>query len=359
MNRFFALISFLFICNLGISQNNNALQFDKTTYEFGDIKESIGKVTAVFKFKNISKKPVIINNVYAACGCTTTKYTKDSVMPGKSGLIEAVYTTTNRPGSFDKYVIVYTNDTANKGIYLYLKGYVFKGEKIIEEKYPQQIGNLKFKVNHIAYNKMSNTEIKTDTLWMYNSSKKKMNIEFTQLPEWIKVKPNKLTLKSTFDDYFLITYDASKRKDWGLNFDRIILKTTDDSLSEKLIYVSSQIEEDFTKLSTEQLEKAPIASFAVKDYDFGDVKEGTNVFYRFELINTGKSDLMIRKITSSCGCTTSNIDKTLLKPDENCFVSASFNTGGRSGEQQKTITIVTNDPKNPTIILSLIGKITN
>lgn len=359
MNRFLALIGLLFFFNIGKSQTYNALQFDKNVHHFGDIKESLGNVNAVFKFINHSKQPVLITNVYAACGCTTTKYTKDSVMPGKSGFVEAVYTTTNRPGTFDKYVIVYTNDTANKGVYLYLKGYVFKGEKIIEEKYPQEIGNLKFRVNHIAYNKMSNTDIKTDTLWMYNSSKKKMKVEFTQLPEWISVQPKKIVLKSTFDDYFLITYDASKRKDWGLNFDRINLQTTDDSLSEKPIYVSAQIEEDFSKLSSEQQANAPIASFAVKDYDFGDVKEGTNVFYRFELINTGKSDLVIRKITSSCGCTTSNIDKTLLKPNENCFVSASFNTGGRSGEQQKTITIVTNDPKNPTIILSLIGKITN
>lgn len=359
MKKYFVLMLLIIVSKIGISQNYNSLQFDKTTHDFGNVKESNGKVSTIFKFKNISNKAILITYVYASCGCTSTNYTKDSVLPGKTGFVEAVYTTANRPGSIDKNVIVYTNDTANKGIYLYLKGYVFKGEKIIEEKYPQQIGNLKFRINHIAYNKMSNTEIKTDTLWMYNSSKKKMNIGFAHLPEWIKVKPEKITLKSTFDDYFLITYDASKRKDWGLIFDKLILKTTDDTLSEKDIYVSAQIEEDFSKFSPEQIENAAIASFAVKDFDFGEVKEGTNVVYRFELINKGKSDLYIRKITSSCGCTTSNIDKTALKPGENCFVTASFNTGGRSGEQHKTITIITNDPNNPAIILSLIGKITN
>lgn len=338
---------------------NTSLEFIETTHDFGEIKESLGHVTTVFKFKNISNKPVIIDRIYAGCGCTTTKYTKDTILPGKSGIIEAVYNTIKNIGAFNKYLIVYTNDTSNKGVYLYLKGYVFKGEKIIEEQYTQVIGHLKFRSNHIAFNRMKNNELKTDTLWFYNSSMKKMKIEFEKIPQWVKVKPEKLSLKSTFDKYVLITYDASKRNDWGLNFDKFSIKTNDDTLSVKDIYVSAQIEEDFSSFTKEQLENSPVAYFKVTEYDFGEVKEGTNIFYRFELQNTGKSELEIRKVSTSCGCTISNVDKTTLKAGENCFVSASFNTGGRVGEQQKTITVVTNDPNKTIIILSLIGTIKN
>jgi hypothetical protein len=357
MLKYFLLSFFLFYFQIAFNQNNTILEFDKTTHNFGQIKESLGSVKTVFKFKNISKKPICIERIYAGCGCTTTKYTMDTVFPGKSGVVEAVYSTINSIGSFNKYLIVFINDTSNKGIYLYLTGQVFRGEKIIEEKYTQSIGKLKFKSNHVAFNILKNKEIKTDTLWFYNSSKNKLKIEFSNVPHWIDINPKKINIKSTFEKFILVTYDASKRNDWGLNFDKFTMKTSDDTLANKDIYVSAQIEEDFSNFSDEQLNNAPIAYFKIMEYDFGEVKEGTSIFYRFELRNEGKSDLIVRKTTTSCGCTISNVDKTTLKPGENCFVSVSFNTGGRVGEQHKTITILTNDPKRSNITLSLTGTI--
>lgn len=99
-----------------------AVSFKTTSHNFGSIKEE-GKVNCEFEFTNTGKSPLIINRVQASCGCTTPSYTKEPILPGKTGKIDVAYNTVNRPGSFTKSINVYTNvpDTVYT---LYIKGSV-------------------------------------------------------------------------------------------------------------------------------------------------------------------------------------------------------------------------------------------
>jgi hypothetical protein len=85
------------------------------------------------------------------------------------------------------------------------------------------------------------------------------------------------------------------------------------------------------------------------------VNTGAVVEYGFEFTNQGKSDLIIRNVKASCGCTATNPEKTLLKPGETSKIGIKFNTSGRKGLQRKTVTIVANDPKKTTTYLSIQG----
>ena len=85
------------------------MEFKKTVHNFGTIKEEAGDVTTRFVFKNGGDKPLIIRRVAASCGCTTPGYTREPILPGKSGEITAKYSTLKRPGSFNKTIRVYTN----------------------------------------------------------------------------------------------------------------------------------------------------------------------------------------------------------------------------------------------------------
>ena len=84
-------------------------EFEKKLHDFGTIKEEIGSVTTQFEFKNTGNSPLIIQRVSASCGCTTPKYTKEPILPGKTGKIDVRYSTVRRPGNFRKNVTVYTN----------------------------------------------------------------------------------------------------------------------------------------------------------------------------------------------------------------------------------------------------------
>ena len=86
-----------------------AIKFEKTTHDYGRIAEEVGQAVCEFEFTNTGTKPLIINRVAASCGCTTPKYTKEPILPGKKGVITVAYTTTNRVGSFSKTIRVFSN----------------------------------------------------------------------------------------------------------------------------------------------------------------------------------------------------------------------------------------------------------
>lgn len=110
MKRLGLLLFFsILLSGMAFSQSKPDVKFKKTIHDFGTIKEELGAVTTFFEFTNTGDSPVIIQRVSASCGCTTPTYSKEPILPGKTGNISARYTTTGRPGTFNKTVTVYTN----------------------------------------------------------------------------------------------------------------------------------------------------------------------------------------------------------------------------------------------------------
>ncbi len=95
--------------SVALAQQKPEMDFKRTEHNFGIIKEEMGSVSTQFEFTNAGKSPLIIQRVSASCGCTTPSYTKEPVLPGKTGTISATYSTVRRPGTFNKTIRVYTN----------------------------------------------------------------------------------------------------------------------------------------------------------------------------------------------------------------------------------------------------------
>ena len=90
---------------------------------------------------------------------------------------------------------------------------------------------------------------------------------------------------------------------------------------------------------------SPIIEFDIKEYDFGDVTEGEVVEGKFTLINKGKVDLILTEVKPSCGCTTPEWPKEAIEPGESGEIKFLFNSKGRKGKQNKSITIRSNAEK--------------
>ncbi|ASZ11329.1 DUF1573 domain-containing protein [Chitinophaga pendula] len=66
------------------------VKFKKESIDFG--KTNLNKpVTVNFEFTNTSKEPVLIEAARASCGCTTPDWTKQPILPGKTGKVTATY----------------------------------------------------------------------------------------------------------------------------------------------------------------------------------------------------------------------------------------------------------------------------
>ena len=97
----------------------------------------------------------------------------------------------------------------------------------------------------------------------------------------------------------------------------------------------------------------PAITFTQEKVSLGEVKQGTVVNGEFEFNNTGRSVLILKAIKPSCGCTGVIADeKKEYQPGETGKIKFTFNTEGRMGMNEKTITVETNDPKSPSKTVS-------
>ncbi len=76
--------------------------------------------------------------------------------------------------------------------------------------------------------------------------------------------------------------------------------------------------------------------------DFGTIKEGIQATYDFKFTNTGKEPLLITNVQASCGCTTPKWSKEPIKKGESGIITAVYNSTGRPGAFNKSITITSN-----------------
>jgi len=77
-------------------------------------------------------------------------------------------------------------------------------------------------------------------------------------------------------------------------------------------------------------------------HHFGTVKEGTPVEYSFKFKNTGSKPLVITDAHASCGCTVPEKPEQPIRPGETGVIKVVFNSKGRNGHQEKTITVNSN-----------------
>jgi hypothetical protein len=71
-------------------------------YDFGKIKQGV-PVTTFFTITNTTNKPLVIENAWAGCGCTTPEYSKEPIAPGGSSKLKVGYNAAAM-GHFDKAV---------------------------------------------------------------------------------------------------------------------------------------------------------------------------------------------------------------------------------------------------------------
>jgi hypothetical protein len=357
------LIGLLVFAQSIMAQNFDGVLFKKIKNDFGDIKEEIGDATCVFSFKNISQSPIIIDRVETSCGCTTPGYTKTEILPGDTGFIKAIYGARGRPGGFHKYLYVYFKGKPNY-ISLAIEGNVIASPRLEKKptEYTTNYSNLAFTQTIASFSPIYKTEKKETKLKLYNYNGYPIKIlEVKSLPDYVKLDIQDSILN--VDDSLIITVkvDGSKIPKMGDQYNQITLFTDDEGMENKNIYVHTNLKEDYSTLTKEQLDKAPKLSFDRKlPIDFGKKTAGSKVKQTIKVKNDGKTDLIISKIIPSCSCITFNMSKQTLKPGESIELVIQIDTVNQTiAKHSKYLTLHTNDPKQAQFNIKLEIDITN
>lgn len=97
-------------------------KFKEETHDYGEVPE--GPIAECdFTFKNVGKKPIVIQEAHGSCGCTVPKWPSEPIMPGKTGTIHVNYNTQGRQGPIMKDITI-TSNAKQSPMVLHIRGTV-------------------------------------------------------------------------------------------------------------------------------------------------------------------------------------------------------------------------------------------
>lgn len=94
-------------------------------HDFGDLKQGI-PVEYIFKFKNVTDEPFVIDNIRTTCGCTAPEWSELPVEGKDSSEIKIIYDS-RKTGYFRKKIKVFFSEQ-RKAEVLFIEGYVLAPE---------------------------------------------------------------------------------------------------------------------------------------------------------------------------------------------------------------------------------------
>lgn len=87
-------------------------------------------------------------------------------------------------------------------------------------------------------------------------------------------------------------------------------------------------------------------------FDFGSRTEGDKIGYSFRFVNSGKKPLVISGTHAGCGCTQPEKPEKPVNPGDTGIIKVVFDSKGKSGKQEKFITVASNArPNFPDLLL--------
>jgi len=76
-------------------------------------------------------------------------------------------------------------------------------------------------------------------------------------------------------------------------------------------------------------------------HDFGQIPQGKPVYYNFEIVNTGSTELKLGDVHASCGCTTPEWSRDPIAPGATAKIKVGYNASAE-GAFDKYVTITYN-----------------
>ena len=111
-----------------------------------------------------------------------------------------------------------------------------------------------------------------------------------------------------------------------------------------------------TGTDTAALAALPTMDFKDTVYNFGTIRDGEVITHDFEFTNNGQNPLIVSNASAACGCTVADYPKEPVMPGKTGIIKAQFNSAGKPGHQEKTVTLTTNTARGYAM-LTLRGEV--
>lgn len=354
MKKLFSIAATLFLSIAAMGQTP-VITFEKTTHDFGKINEADGRVTTVFTFKNEGMTPLVLSNVRASCGCTTPKWTREPIEPGQTGEITVTYNPSGRPGRFQKTVTV-TSNASEPTTKLYIKGEVIpKPVKPVDE-YSIKMGDLSLKRKSVNFGSVYQGKSKLMEIEYTNLTEQDITVDLLLEEKYIESSVTATTLRKgeTGKLQFTLKSDLAPYLGPVAAKAYVIVNGQKDLSNTYAINLSANIKEDFSTLTVEQRQQAPIVEVE-RTIHLGSLGMGKKLASKITLTNVGVNALSVRRIVNNDKNITLVAPKAAIKGGRKTDIKLEINTidVANPANFSRVITLITNDPQNPIINITL------
>jgi hypothetical protein len=104
-------------------------------------------------------------------------------------------------------------------------------------------------------------------------------------------------------------------------------------------------------------DKAPSIIFDNSAKDFGKVIQGEMLKHVFSFTNQGSTTLEILGLEPSCGCQAASMSTKQIRAGQSGQIDVSVDTAGLTGAIDKSVTVITNDPRRSSVSLSVRAEV--
>ncbi len=101
----------------------------------------------------------------------------------------------------------------------------------------------------------------------------------------------------------------------------------------------------------EEAAAGPRVRVEPSSFDFGRALPDRKLQKEFTLRNVGDQDLVIERVTTTCGCTGAIAGKTRVGPGERTTLNVTLETRAFRGRLERSVLVVSNDPKTPSLVV--------
>ena len=333
------------------------VEIDKVVHNFGDILLGSGPVSCTFTLKNTGSQPVVIYNAVTTCGCTKATWTKEPIMPGKTGTISATYSNDEGPYPFDKSITVYLSDP-RKPVILKMRGISMEKKVPLDQTYTVKFGPLGLRENNIRCGNMEQGGMKSNSVTVANLSNAPISVGFEDVSDFldIKISPNPIPAGKTAEMSFCVKADRSL---WGKNYYHaapvINGRTYRNPEGSASIKIWANTKESIDGMSEDQKSMAARPQFNESTYTFGKVKAGQKITAEFTFKNVGKTPFKVYKVDADAARWSHSAIPDAA-PGETVRFTVDLDTAGMpKGETLVIVSLTTNSPLRPLVNLFVTG----
>ena len=355
MKKIFLLAAM--VCSMVAMAQQPVITFDKTTHDFGKINEADGRVTTVFEFKNEGMTPLVLTNVRASCGCTTPKWTHEPIEPGQTGEITVTYNPNGRPGRFQKSITV-TSNAAEPTTRLYIKGEVIPKPSQPTDQFPVKMGELSLQRRSLSFGSITQGSNKIMEIEYTNNTDQPITVDLLVREHDSYIKPNvtlkTVGLKEVGKLQFALQSDESPLLG-PVNVKAYVMVNGKRDLSDNYaITISANIREDFSKMTIEERQQAPIMEVQ-REIDLGNIQAGKKLIGKITIGNAGVNPLAIRRVIANDSQVAIVAPKSAVRSGKKAEVKVDITTAATDEPAQysRIVTLITNDPNAPVVNVKL------